>query len=144
MLFCYNFKSNKYKNMEIFKMFLKISTSICKIFVILSLLCLIFFVLSLFNMIMIEFDKNFPNGKGIVFFTQITGLLIPHFVFFLASFFWIILVKKITKDFVKFSLISFIPIFIFWTFYFIIYVLDYSVPFFYFGQYQTLRSIDFF
>ncbi|EPD7134349.1 hypothetical protein ACSDYA_001907, partial [Campylobacter upsaliensis] len=91
---------------------------------------------------MVEFDKNFPNGKGIVFFTQIAGLLIPHFVFFLASFFWIILVKKITKDFVKFSFISFIPIFIFWTFYFIIYVLDYSVPFFYFGQYQTLRSID--
>lgn len=115
-----------------------------KLFIILFLCCLII----LCFVVWIEMNKSYqlthPNGEGIEFFTQIAGLLIPHFTFFGICSLWLFIVRFFTRDFKKYTLISFIPIFIFWSFYFIIYAVDYSVPFFYFGEYETLRSIDLF
>lgn len=34
-----------------------------------------------------QFQKEFPHGVGIEFFTGLSGLLIPHFIFFHGVFF---------------------------------------------------------
>ncbi len=137
-------------------MFLKLSKLIFKIFIIFLLLCLIIFVLYAFYELSADFDRNFPNGKGIYFFTEFAGLIIPHLLFFFIGCFWIMLLAPIVTALYgavsknenyreKYPFIAFIPILILWIFYFIIYVLDYGISFFYFhGGYDRLRSVDFF
>ena len=97
-----------------------------------------------------------PDTKGIYFFTELAGLIIPHLTFFLVSYFWAILFAPIATSLYgvisknenyqeKYPFIAFIPILILWLFFFVIYVLDYGISFFYFhGGYDTLRDIDFF
>ena len=135
---------------------LKISSLILKISIIFILLCLIASILYAFYGLSADFDRNFPNGKGIYFFTEFTGLIIPHLLFFFVGCFWIILLAPIATAIYgavsknenyqeKYPLIAFIPILILWIFYFLIYVLDYGISFFYFyGGYDRLRSVDFF
>lgn len=130
-------------------MFLKILTSSFKVFIILFLLFSLIFILYISQQMNSQFQKEFPHGVGIEFFTGLSGLLIPHFIFFTVSFFWLLFaekfVKKLVKDSVKYSMISFIPIFIFWSLFFIVYVLDCSIPWFYFGDkwhYQPLRAVS--
>ncbi|EAH4720790.1 hypothetical protein BXA09_06915 [Campylobacter upsaliensis] len=110
---------------------------------------LFFFVIFILSIFLVFFGVGgIPQHKGITFFAELAGLIIPHLTFFLVSYFWGILFAPLICEFFNmkknYQTIAFIPIFTLWIFYFVIYVLDYGISFFYAnGGYETLRKIDF-
>lgn len=114
MIFFYSYNCVSLKILRDNLMFRKGIALTFKLFIILFLCCLIILCFIIWNEMNKSYELVEPNGKGITFFTHISGLLILYFTFFGVCSLWIFLARFFTRDFKKYAFISFIPIFIFY------------------------------